>query len=174
MNRRFVLRLLPALGAALAASRRPALAAATDVSVPADAMAAFAAREMVDLQGATRRLADWRGRPMVVNFWATWCVPCVKEMPELDALQKEHPKVQFIGIGVDSADNMRKFLAKVPVSYPLLVMGPGAIDTLRSLGNPAGGLPFTLVFNADGSINRKILGQIKSDDLARTLATLSG
>jgi thiol:disulfide interchange protein len=67
---------------------------------------------------------------------------------------------------------MRKFVEKVQVSYPLWVIGAGAIDTLRKLGNPSGGLPFTIVFNADGSINRKILGEIQPDDLNQTLSGL--
>ena len=85
-----------------------------------------------------------KGQPIVVNFWATWCAPCVREMPELDALQKKYPQVRFVGIGVDSAANMQKFVEKVQVSYPLWVIGAGAIDTLRKLGNPSGGLPLLL------------------------------
>lgn len=138
-----------------------------------DPIAALLTMPLPDLSGATHTLAAWKGQPMVVNFWATWCAPCVREMPELDALQKKHPKVRFVGIGVDTADNIRKFGEKVSVSYPLWVIGAGAIDTLRSLGNPAGGLPFTLVFNADGSINRKILGEVQVDDLEKTISTLS-
>ncbi|CAM4043397.1 TlpA family protein disulfide reductase [Bordetella tumulicola] len=139
----------------------------------ADPVAALRALSLPDLEGKPHTLAQWQGRPMVVNFWATWCAPCVKEMPELQALQEKYAGIQFVGIGVDKVENMRQFLQKVPVSYPLLVMGPGAIDTLRTLGNPAGGLPFTLIFDANGGVNRKILGQIQFDDLDRTLSTLA-
>ncbi|MCD0504676.1 TlpA family protein disulfide reductase [Bordetella petrii] len=138
-----------------------------------DPVAALQAMPLPDLDGTPRRLADWQGKPMVVNFWATWCAPCVKEMPELQALHEKYPGIQFVGIGVDKPENMRDFIKKVPVSYPLLVMGPGAVDTLRTLGNPAGGLPFTLVFNENGRINRKILGQVQFDDLDRTLRGLA-
>jgi len=169
MNRRLFLR----AGAAAALAARCGRAYAQDTAVPPDAVQMLFERPLPDLQDQPRTLSAWRGRPLVVNFWATWCAPCVKEMPELDAMQKRHAQVQFIGIGVDKADNIRKFLAKVPVSYPLLVMGSGAIDTLRKLGNPAGGLPFTLVFNADGTVNRKILGQIQVSDLERTVARLA-
>lgn len=126
-----------------------------------------------DLQGKPQALSQWRGQPMVINFWATWCAPCVKEMPELDDMHKKAGKVRFVGIGVDTAENMRKFVEKVPVSYPLLVMGAGAIDVLRGLGNPAGGLPFTLVLNADGIINQKILGQIDPITLEKTVLALA-
>lgn len=137
-----------------------------------DPVAALMQLQLPDLNGATQSLAAWKGQPIVVNFWATWCAPCVKEMPELDALQKKYPQIKFVGIGVDSAANMQKFVEKVQVSYPLWVMGAGAIDTLRKLGNPSGGLPFTIIFNADGSINRKILGEIQPDDLSQTLSSL--
>ena len=137
-----------------------------------DPVAALMRLQLPDLNGANQSLAAWKGQPIVVNFWATWCAPCVKEMPELDALQKKYPHIRFVGIGVDSAANMQKFVEKVQVSYPLWVIGAGAIDTLRKLGNPSGGLPFTIVFNADGSINRKILGEIQPDDLNQTLSSL--
>jgi len=173
MDRRLFLH--AGLAAAALAAAGPAVAQSpSQAGVSPDAVADLAARPLPDLQGQAHTLSQWRGQPMVVNFWATWCAPCVKEMPELDALQKQHPKVRFVGIGVDKADNIAKFVQKVPVSYPLLVMGSGAIDTLRKLGNPAGGLPFTLVFNADGSVNRKILGQIDPADLERTVAGLAG
>ena len=80
--------------------------------------------------------------------------------------------MRFVGIGVDSAANMQKFVEKVQVSYPLWVLGAGGIDVLRKLGNPSGGLPFTVVFNADGGINRKILGEIQPQDLDQALAGL--
>lgn len=148
-------------------SDRPAAPAAEDP------LAALLAMSLPDLQGKPQALSQWRGQPMVINFWATWCAPCVKEMPELDDMHKKAGKVRFVGIGVDTAENMRKFVEKVPVSYPLLVMGAGAIDVLRGLGNPAGGLPFTLVLNADGSINQKILGQIDPIKLEKTVLALA-
>ncbi|VFR68071.1 Cytochrome c-type biogenesis protein ResA [plant metagenome] len=122
-----------------------------------------------DLSGKPVAMESFRGKPMLVNFWATWCPPCVKEMPDLDALHKKYPGVHFVGIGIDSADNMRAFSEKVPVGYPLLVAGHGGIDIVRGLGNAAGGLPFTLIFDADGTVSRKVLGQINPDDLARSL-----
>ncbi len=175
MNRRLLLSAAVAVAATVAGGytlmgRKPKNDAA-----PADAgdpVAGLMQMQLPDLNGAAHSLAGWKGQPIVVNFWATWCAPCVKEMPALDALQKKYPQVRFVGIGVDSAANMQKFVEKVQVSYPLWVIGAGAIDTLRKLGNPSGGLPFTIVFNADGSINRKILGEVQPDDLDRTLSGL--
>ncbi|WP_313067430.1 TlpA family protein disulfide reductase [Achromobacter animicus] len=175
MNRRLLLSAAVAVAATVAGGytlmgRKP-----KNDATPADAddpVAGLMQMQLPDLNGASHSLADWKGQPIVVNFWATWCAPCVKEMPALDALQKKYPQVRFVGIGVDSAANMQKFVEKVQVSYPLWVIGAGAIDTLRKLGNPSGGLPFTIVFNADGSINRKILGEVQPDDLDRTLSGL--
>ncbi|ALM87126.1 TlpA disulfide reductase family protein [Bordetella sp. N] len=129
-------------------------------------------RPFPDLNGASHKLGDWRGKPLLVNFWATWCAPCVKEMPALDALSKLHPQAQFVGIGVDTADNMRRFVAKVPVSYPLLVAGPGAIDLMRGMGNGPGGLPFSVLLDKDGAISHKVLGTVKEDDLSARLKAL--
>lgn len=79
----------------------------------------------------------------------------------------------MVGIGIDSADNIRAFLQKVPVTYPILLAGPGGTDLMRTLGNPIGGLPFTLVLNADGSLNRAIIGEINPSDLAATLSGMT-
>src|SRR5690554_1475371 len=78
------------------------------------------AQRLPDSAGAQQAMAQWRGRPLLVNFWATWCAPCVKEMPDLDQLQAEFPQVRFVGIGIDSPANIARFIEKVPVSYPLL------------------------------------------------------
>ncbi len=175
MNRRLLLSAAVAVAATVAGAYTLQGRKSQSPSAPDDAgdpVAALMQMPLPDLNGASHSLAGWKGQPIVVNFWATWCAPCVKEMPELDALQKKYPHIRFVGIGVDSAANMQKFVEKVQVSYPLWVIGAGAIDTLRKLGNPSGGLPFTIVFNADGGINRKILGEIQPDDLDRTLAGL--
>ena len=175
MNRRLLLSAGVAIAATVAGGytlmgrKSPPTAPGADAGDP---VAGLMQMQLPDLAGASHSLSGWKGQPIVVNFWATWCAPCVREMPELDALQKKYPHIRFVGIGVDSAANMQKFVEKVQVSYPLWVIGAGAIDTLRKLGNPSGGLPFTIVFNADGGINRKILGEIQPDDLDRTLSGL--
>jgi thiol-disulfide isomerase/thioredoxin len=177
MNRRLLLSAGVAVAATVAGGltlmgRKSQNAASPAAPSEPDPIPALMQLQMPDLNGAMHSLTDFKGQPMVVNFWATWCAPCVKEMPELDALQKKYPHVRFVGIGVDTAANIQKFVEKVQVSYPLWVIGAGAIDTLRKLGNPSGGLPFTIVFNADGGINRKILGEIQPDDLNQTLSGL--
>ena len=121
-------------------------------------------------QGEPVAMESMRGRPVVVNFWATWCAPCVKEMPDLDRLQREHPHVQFVGIGIDSAANIRTFLQKIPVAYPLMVFETGGTSALRRLGNSTGGLPYTLVLDARGRVAHTILGQVDPAALAAQLA----
>jgi len=124
-----------------------------------------------DLNGQAQRLAQYRGKPLLVNFWATWCAPCVQEMPELAQLDQRYPQVQFLGVGIDTLINMQQFVEKVPVSYPLVVAGYAGIDLVRGLGNTPGGLPFTVLFDADGSVHHRVLGKINPDDLDHILRT---
>lgn len=118
-----------------------------------------------DLAGRPVALSHLKGQPVVANFWATWCAPCVEEMPHLDALSKSLPNVQFVGIGIDTAANIAKFVAKIPVSYPLYVAGHSGIAMVKELGNAAGGLPFTVLLDAEGHVFDTILGQVSPEDL---------
>jgi len=117
-------------------------------------------------------MQQFLGKPLVLNFWATWCAPCVQEMPDLDVLYRAHPQVGLVGMAVDTAANVRKFVQKVPVSYPLLIGGHASIDTMRDLGNNRGGLPFTVLFNAQGQIQHQLLGQVQPARLAELLRNL--
>lgn len=125
-----------------------------------------------DMQGADQPMKQWLGKPVVVNFWATWCPPCVKEMPDLEALHQKYPQIHILGLAVDTAANVRKFSEKVQVSYPLLMIGHGGIERMRSMGNRAGGLPFTVVYDAHGKVAQTILGQVKPDDLEEIIRGL--
>jgi thiol-disulfide isomerase/thioredoxin len=118
-------------------------------------------------------ISQYLGKPLVLNFWATWCAPCVKEMPDLDALQAAHPHVQIVGVAVDTAKNVDTFIKKVPVSYPLVIAGHGGIQQMRELGNTTGGLPYTVLFTSSGELSRQILGQINPEKLGPMLADLS-
>lgn len=140
---------------------------------PPSPTASLFALTLPDPDGTPQALAQWQGRPMVVNFWATWCAPCVKEMPDLNELQGEFEPVQFVGIGVDRADNINRFIDTLPVDYPLLVAPTAGMTLMRELGNTQGGLPFTVVLSARGDIVRSILGQVEPDDLRRTLGALT-
>jgi len=127
---------------------------------------------MPDAQGREVRLAEWRGRPLVVNFWATWCPPCVGEMPELSDMQRDYAArgLQILGIGIDSDRNIREFAEKMPMSYPLLVAGAGGSELTRRFGNTSGSLPFTAVVDRQGRIRHRILGRFDNAELRAAIA----
>lgn len=146
------------------------LGAAWAAALPPDP---FYAHAFPDLDDRQTGLDEYLGKPLVLNFWATWCPPCVKEMPDLEALHQKHTDVHFVGLAVDTAVNVRKFGQKVQVSYPLLIAGHGGIKLMRDLGNKNGGLPFTVLFDKDGRISRQILGQVKPEELERLIGELA-
>ncbi|GAP35269.1 TlpA disulfide reductase family protein [Piscinibacter sakaiensis] len=119
--------------------------------------------------GGTLRLADQRGRPLLVNFWATWCPPCVKEMPLLAQFQRERQAAgwQVVGIAIDKAEPVRRFLQQRPVGFPVGLAGWDTIELSRRLGNAGGQLPFTVVLRADGRLHDRHLGAVDEARLAR-------
>ena len=120
-----------------------------------------------DAQGNPYRLADLGGRTVVLNFWATWCPPCLEEMPELAMLHREiEPRRGLVvGIGIDSPGNIREFAAKHSLPYPLLVAGMGGTELSRQFGNQAGALPFTVILSPAGQIVHRTLGRIRLQQL---------
>jgi len=163
MNRRtFLLRTGSLAGAGLALS----------FPLPSFAADSLFGESLPDVDGVQQPLNQWLGKPVVVNFWATWCPPCVKEMPDLEVLHHKYPEVNFLGLAVDTAVNVRKFNEKVQVSYPLLLIGHAGIQRMRDMGNRAGGLPFTAVYDAKGRVAETILGQVKPDELEKIVQGL--
>lgn len=110
---------------------------------------------------------QWQGKVLVVNFWASWCPPCVEEMPTLDLLQKEflQQNVLFVGIGIDSPSNIRQFLEMTPVSYPILIGGMEGSAIAKQMGNTQGALPYTVIINAKGKSTFSKLGKISEEEL---------
>lgn len=108
-----------------------------------------------------------QGRPLIVNFWATWCPPCIEEMPLLDAFHREHSPNgwQVLGLAIDQPGAVRKFLARTPVSFPIALAGPEGAQLARALGNMTGGLPFTVVIGPDGRIRQRRMGRVTEADL---------
>lgn len=107
-----------------------------------------------DLQGQTRSLSDWDGQFIVINFWASWCAPCLKEIPDFVRLQEElaGARVQFVGIAVDSHDAVNKFITKTPVNYPILIGQLEALRLVKAFGNESGGLPYTIFVSRHGEV----------------------
>ncbi|MET0266751.1 MAG: TlpA disulfide reductase family protein [Duganella sp.] len=124
--------------------------------------------------GVPTALAQYQGKAMLVNFWATWCAPCVQEMPELSELSsgEEGKKLQVIGIGIDSPSNIAAFSDKYKITYPVLVAGMSGTELSKQFGNVNGGLPFTVLIGADGQVKKTYLGRLKFDELRKDLATL--
>lgn len=143
---------------------------------PADAEALMSAR-LADLSGKARTLAEWRGKVIVVNFWATWCPPCREEIPGLVRARDKlvSSGVEFIGIAIDQAAKVVQFASNVQISYPLLMADASGLELVRKLGNPSGGLPFTVLLDRKGSIAHRNLGAITQqkieDQLVPMLAT---
>ncbi len=174
--------LFGALGAYLGVKKQPQGPVTTAIAPtggPAhSASTNLYAQSLNDLTGKTESLDKWKGKPLLVNFWATWCAPCVQEMPELSALANEEAKVgeqrrfNVIGIGIDSPSAMSEFAAKHNIKYPLYVGGMGGTELSRGFGNPSGGLPFTVLIGADGQVKKTYLGKLKFDELKADLAAL--
>ncbi|MCK9386987.1 MAG: TlpA family protein disulfide reductase [Sulfuritalea sp.] len=129
---------------------------------------------LTDLKGQPQSLGQWRGKLLVVNYWATWCHPCRQEMPGFSRLQDKYrdKDVQFVGIGIDHADKIEEFQKTTPVSYPLLIGDIGAMENSVELGNSRKALPFTVVFDRRGELFLTKLGRFTETDLEQHLIEL--
>lgn len=110
--------------------------------------------------GAIHLPGDFAGRPLLVNVWASWCGPCIKEMPELDRFAREQDGngAQVLGLALDDAQAVRDFLRRIPVAYPQAIDAPGPADAGVRLGNPRGVLPYTALISADGRLLKQKIG----------------
>jgi thiol-disulfide isomerase/thioredoxin len=136
--------------------------------------ATLLALALPDLQGKDQPLAQWKGKVLVVNFWATWCEPCREEMPRFMKLQEEQGAngLQFVGIAIDQPDKVRQFATEIQLNYPALIGGYGAIELSKSFGNQFGALPFTVVMDRAGSIVHTQLGPLKDAQLRSIIRQL--
>lgn len=119
------------------------------------------------VDGTVLRMATFKGKPLVLNFWATWCPPCIEELPLLDAYFAENKAKgwQVLGLAVDQAGPVKRFLTQSPLSFPVALAGFPGIELSRSLGNLSGGLPFTVVFDATGGVLQRKIGKVSGADL---------
>ncbi len=125
------------------------------------------AGKLLGLDGKPHALAQWRGKVLIVNFWATWCEPCREEIPEFIRIQAQYGArgVQFIGIAIDTAERVAPYAEDIGINYPVLVGGLETMDYARQAGNRAGVLPFTLVMDRGGSVIAAVTGVLRRDKL---------
>jgi thiol-disulfide isomerase/thioredoxin len=133
-----------------------------------------AAARFLDLAGHTRTLAEWRGRILVLNFWATWCAPCREEIPMLMAAREKYlaSGVEIVGIAIDTAAKVSEFVRQLGILYPVLLADAEGLDLMRGLGNQVGGLPYTVVLDRAGMPAARKLGALSFEELNSMLSGL--
>jgi thiol-disulfide isomerase/thioredoxin len=119
--------------------------------------------------GEWLEMARFQGKPLLLNFWATWCPPCIEELPMIDAFWRENHGNghQVLALAIDQPSAVRRFLTRQPLGFSVGLAGLEGTSLAKSLGNAVGGLPYTVFFNADGSIWRQKMGQLVAADLAQ-------
>jgi thiol-disulfide isomerase/thioredoxin len=140
----------------------------------AEAAGAVMSAPLTDLDGKTLSINQWRGRVLVVNFWATWCAPCREEIPIFIKLQQKHQArgLQFVGVAIDQHDKVERFARDFAMNYPVLLGGIDMVEVSRRAGNRLGALPFTIVIDRTGAIASVQIGVLKEAKLEAMLQSL--
>lgn len=154
-------------GAAALAGAGVALRKYQPQQMAPDAELALWGAEFAQIDGGRLTMAALRGKPLLLNFWATWCPPCVDELPLLSSFFQINVVKgwQVLGLAVDQQESVKRFLARTPVTFPVALAGASGIEIGKSLGNLSGGLPFTVVLGSDGSIAHRKMGRVTPEDL---------
>lgn len=127
-----------------------------------------------DLLGQQRNITEWQGKILIINFWATWCPPCLKEIPDFIQLQNQFndKNLQFIGIAIDDKDAVKDYLSTISINYPILIAGDEGISLSRELGNIINAVPFTLIVNQQGKIIHRHPGELSKEKIVEIIKPL--
>ncbi len=127
-----------------------------------------------DEHGQQHALKEYRGKTVVLNFWATWCEPCREEMPELSALHEAYASknVVVLGVAIDEVNAINEFTKQTKVSYPLFAADMNGMEIANQLGNNKGVLPYTVIIKADGTVHKTYFGRISKPLLEKSLLPL--
>ncbi len=127
-----------------------------------------------DSSGKPHDIAEWRGKILIINFWATWCPPCKKEIPEFITLQNQYSAqgLQFIGVALEDKESVREYMNTVKINYPVLIAEDQGIALAFKLGNVSGTVPFTVVVDQNGQIIYRHQGNFSKDQILSVIAPL--
>lgn len=172
MDRRLLIGALTAVGAG-ALGLGVGLRRHTPQAALPEAVAAFWGSAVSRLDGSDLPLQPYRGRALLVNFWATWCPPCVEELPLIERYFQQHrSNTAVLAIAVDNTAAVQQFLQRMPLSFDVGIAGMAGVALSKSLGNAGGGLPFSLMFDQTGAIVHQKTGKLDEQDLTSWFASV--
>lgn len=159
------------LGVGAAWWRRPGLSESADRGAVAEPVEGIWSLQWDTPEGGKLPMQSFRGRPLLLNFWATWCAPCVEELPLINDFYRQNKANgwQVLALAIDKPVPVQGFLKKMPLDFPIGMAALAGVDLGRSLGNVAGGLPFTVVIGAEGAVLYRKMGRLHAEDLVKVL-----